>query len=112
MEQLEGKERSEGVDRQRLLDDFVTYVAGLDDPRLSAFVLTLYYDELEYFAKSEFVKVIESNIFRNNPGREAAFNLLRDQTSLDWSLKEALLNAIARDADKTTCSLVLQSVPD
>jgi len=111
MERLERTDKRENVERQHQLEQFVDYVSTAQDADLAYFALTLHHRELDRVPHAQLVGVLIANVARNNTGREAAFNTVRDLPELDGRLKENLLQAIVKDADQTTCSLVLSLVP-
>jgi hypothetical protein len=111
MERLERTDKRENFERQHQLEQFVEYLSATQDADLAYFALTLHHRELDRVAQAQLVGVLIANVARNNTGREAAFNALRDLPELDGRLKENLLQAIVKDADQTTCSLVHSLVP-
>ena len=87
----------------------VDCIAYRKNSELSYYFLILHDNELGALSKAKLVQVIVEDKTR---GSEFAFRLLRDQQTFDREFREALLGKIVASADKTTCSLTLQCVPD
>jgi hypothetical protein len=111
MERIKGPEKArDEVRRKERVGDFVDFVLHQADPELAYYCLVLNYPELDEKGKAGLVNVIVVNA--TSRASEFAVRLLCDRPDLDTRARDALLEHIVEQGDKTSCSLVLTLLPN